>query len=71
MPRHRTEVELPKSTIQNADLTFKVWSDDDLLGTLALSKGTLDWWPSNARTPISLEWERFADLMEDVKRRRV
>lgn len=65
MPRHRTEVELPPQKIQNTDLTFRVWSDDELLGTLALSKGTIDWKPKNARTPIKLRWETFARIMEE------
>jgi hypothetical protein len=65
MARHRTEAELPPQTIQNADLTFRVWSDDEVLGTLALSKGTIDWWPGKAKKPIRLGWEQFARMMED------
>jgi len=39
-------------------------SDDELLGHLRISKGSLDWWPKNAKKPIRKRWGQFARLME-------
>jgi hypothetical protein len=63
--KHRIELQLPINAIVNADARFLVYSDDEKLGELAVSRGTIDWWPARRRKAISITWERFARLMED------
>ena len=48
----------------NSDVSFEVYSDDQLLGALSISKGSIDWRPRRRRTKVSMTWERFAELME-------
>ena len=48
----------------HSDVSFIVFSDDERLGELSISKGTIDWKPARARKTISLSWEKFAQLIE-------
>jgi hypothetical protein len=66
---HRVELALPATDIQNADVTVSVWSDDELLGDLLVSRGTIDWRPGHHQTIFSMEWERFDELMRAHGRR--
>jgi len=66
---HRVELALPATDIQNADATISVWSDDELLGELRVSRGTIDWRPGHHSTVFTLDWERFDALMRDNGRR--
>ena len=69
MPVHRVELELPRTDIQSTDLQVCVWSDDELLGELRISRGTIDWRPGRHSQPLVMEWERFDELMREHGRR--
>jgi hypothetical protein len=65
MPRHDIAMHLPPQGIKNLDVEIAVRSDDDLLGTLKISKGSIDWLPAkNTKYFYKLPWEKFASLME-------
>jgi hypothetical protein len=66
VPKHRIELQLPVNAIVNADARFVVFSDDEKLGELRVSRGTIDWWPARRRNAIAMSWERFARVMEDA-----
>ena len=66
MPKHRIELQLPVNAIMNADARFVVFSDDEKLGELRVSKGTIDWWPARRRAAIVMSWEKFARVMEEA-----
>lgn len=65
MPVHRIELEIPVNAIVNADARFVIYSDNEKLGELLISKGSLDWWPARRRKKVRLRWEAFAKLMEE------
>ena len=69
MPVHRIELELPPTDVQNTDVSICVWSDDELLGELRVSRGTVDWRPGRHHHVWSMEWERFDELMRANGRR--
>jgi len=69
MPVHRIELELPRTDVQHTDVTINVWSDEELLGELRVSRGSIDWRPGHHQTAWSMEWERFDDLMRNNGRR--
>jgi hypothetical protein len=50
----------------HSDVSFVVFSDDERLGELSISKGTIDWKPARRRRPISMTWERFAQVIENA-----
>ena len=63
MAVHRVELALPATDIQNADVSVSVWSDDELLGELRISRGSLDWRPGRHQSAWSMEWERFDEVI--------
>jgi len=66
MPRHRIEIQQPPRIVIHSDVSFVLFSDEDRLGELTISKGTIDWKPARRRRPISFSWEGFAQLMENA-----
>jgi hypothetical protein len=65
MPRHEVELEVPQVvTVLHRDVTLRVWEDDELLGTLRLSKGSIDWRPRAARYVRRMSWSKFDKVME-------
>ena len=71
MPVHRVELALPATDILNTDATVSVWSDDELLGELRVSRGTIDWRPGHHQAVFSMDWEQFDKVMRANGRRRV
>ena len=64
MARHDVEMRIPTTKmVLHADVVFEVRSDDEKLGELRISQGTIDWYPRNAQTGVSMSWERFDRLM--------
>ena len=64
MPKHDVEMSIPTTkVVLSADVVFEIRSDDDKLGELRISKGTIDWAPSNSKIPTQLTWEQFDHLM--------
>ena len=69
MAVHRVELALPSTDIPTADVVVNVWSDDELLGELRVSRGTIDWRPGHHQAIFTMEWERFDELMRANARR--
>jgi hypothetical protein len=70
MPRHDIEIEIPPKVVLNSDVRFVIRSDDEKLGELLVSRGSLAWVPGHSPNPIHIEWERFDELMRDHAGRR-
>ena len=77
MPKHTLSFKLPRTVdVANRDFEFLIYAKErrkpsELLGTLKISKGSLDWRPGNANLTRVLKWERFAELAELHGSRRV
>jgi hypothetical protein len=78
MPKHSLSFKLPRTVdVENKDFEFLIYSKDrprskpELMGTLKVSKGSLDWRPGNAELTRVLKWERFAELAEKHGSRRI
>jgi len=69
MPVHRVELSLPATDIQSSDVVVSVWSDNELLGELRVSRGTIDWRPGHHQAAWTMEWERFDEVMRTHGRR--
>ena len=66
MAKHEIDLEVPQLvTVVNKDVTLRVWEDDELLGTLRISKGSIDWNPRKTKYARRLAWARFDALMEE------
>jgi hypothetical protein len=49
--------------VLHADVAFEVRSNGEKFGQLRDTKGTIDWYPANAKRPTRLTWEQFDRLM--------
>ena len=60
------EMELPKGlVIGMADARFRVSNDDGMIGELQVSKGSVVWFPRDAKKGYKLNWFRFDNLMQE------
>ena len=56
-------VDLTKLTSSNT-LNVEVRSGDELLGTLLLGRGTVQWWPGgNKKYSLRKSWRAFAEML--------
>lgn len=65
MPKHNVFIDLPKRELGNVDAVFEIIQDDAKLGTIAISKGEMDYFPRNAKMPIKLNWSQFDKMVKD------
>jgi len=73
MPRHDIEIDIPPKVVLNSDVRFVVRSDDEKLGELLISRGSIAWVPGHSRQAIHIRWEEFdriARAERDRRRRR-
>ena len=68
MPSHDVEMSIPTTkVVLHADVVFEVRSDDEKLGELRVSKGSIDWYPALARIPVKLTWEQFDRVIRELR----
>jgi hypothetical protein len=59
MAKHNVFFNLPRRELGKTDIVFEVFSDLEKFGTITISKGALEWWPSYAKKPFRMDWTRF------------
>jgi len=65
MPRHEVKFSVRERSIENRDVVFKVFSDEQRLGDLYISRGGVDWRPRSKQSAhYKFNWEKFAQLIE-------
>jgi hypothetical protein len=64
MAKHDVDFEIPKRALGRADVKFVVRSDGHVLGTLAISNGSLVWFPKKTTYGCKIGWKKFDELME-------
>jgi hypothetical protein len=69
-PRAWVITLLLRNIVYNADVRFVVKSDDQRLGELGVSRGSVAWQPANHATAFHLDWEVFDSLMREHGHRR-
>lgn len=70
MPQHTVYIEMPPSReIGLSDVIFRVYSDNELFGTITISKGAIEWFPSRAVKAYKMNWEKFDQVVTGNVRR--
>ena len=65
-----SSVELSKRSSSNS-LSVEVRSGKELLGTLVMGRGSVQWWPNGNKTnDFRKPWKEFARLLETAMARR-
>ena len=58
-------MELTKRKSENS-LALEVRRGDELLGTLLMGRGSVEWWPKgNKVNSVKKSWHKFADILEE------
>lgn len=65
MAKHDVGFTLPERWLGKADAEFKVYEDGKLLGTLAISNGSVVWWPTGTTYGHKMRWGRFDAIMKE------
>ena len=63
MPVHRVEVSNIIAEVQNRNVVFQVYADEEKMGRLTVSRGGIGWYPSNSPNERRLDWEAFDQLV--------
>ena len=69
MPKHEVGLQIDQLTfLGKVDIRIHVRSDDEYLGSLHISKGSLDWISGRSTKygRYRASWERFAEMMESL-----
>jgi hypothetical protein len=69
MARHDVRFTIPERKLGYSDIEFYVWSDDERLGTLMVSKGAVVWRPANKKRGYAMAWPSFDRVMREEGRR--
>ena len=64
MAKHNVSFSIPKRDLGKADVQFLVKSDNAVLGTLAVSNGSLVWFPKGTTYGLKMTWSVFDKLMK-------
>lgn len=62
---HRVRFSVPTRDLGRADLVFEVRQDEQLVGTLAVSNGSLVWFPRDTTYGHKMDWQTFDTLMKE------
>jgi len=62
---HDVMFSIPARSLGRADVVFEVSTEEGMLGTLTVSRGSLVWFPCNTTKGYKIDWERFDRLMKD------
>lgn len=69
MAKHEVSITLPKRWLGKADTELGIYQDGKLLGTLAISNGSLVWWPNGTTYGHKMSWGRFDQMMKENAKR--
>jgi hypothetical protein len=69
MARHDVRFTIPERRLGNADIEFAVYSDDERLGLLKISKGAVVWRHANKKLGKVMDWTTFDRIMQAEGRR--
>jgi len=64
MAKHDVSFNIPQRALGKADVEFIVKRDGALLGTLAVSNGSIVWFPKGNVYGFKVGWKKFNDIMQ-------
>jgi hypothetical protein len=69
MAKHNVSFSIPQRDLGRADVEFLVKQDGTVLGTLAVSNGSLVWFPKGTSYGCKMGWTRFDQNMKKLAKR--
>ena len=65
MAKHDVSFNIPQRALGKADVEFLVKRDSAVLGTLAVSNGSVVWFPKGTTYGLKVGWKKFNDMMQE------
>jgi len=65
MAKHDVIFSIPQRALGKADVEFQVKQNGSVLGTLAVSSGSIVWFPKSTTYGLKMSWSKFDKLMQD------
>ncbi len=65
MATHDVSFSIPARVLGKADVEFVVKEDGSVLGTLAISNGSIVWFPKKTTYGCKMSWSKFHREMEE------
>lgn len=70
MAKHDVAFNVPQRSLGKTDIDFGIKIDGDLFGKLAVSNGSVVWFPRGSKNGLKLGWKRFDEIMQENAGRR-
>jgi hypothetical protein len=67
MASHKVIMRQPNQTEVSSDIEFIIKENGRKIGELHVSKGSIEWLPSNGRYKRRMRWSKFAEIMAQEK----
>jgi hypothetical protein len=64
MAQHDVDFIVPQRPLGKVDIEFIITKDGAQLGKIKISKGGIDYYPKNAKKPISKTWTQLDTLFQ-------
>lgn len=65
MAKHDVSFNIPQRALGKADVEFLVKRDGAVLGTLAVSNGSVVWFPKGTTYGLKVGWKKFNNIMQE------
>lgn len=65
MAKHDVSFNIPQRSLGKADVEFLVKRDNTVLGTLAVSNGSIVWFPKGTTYGLKVGWKKFNEMMQE------
>lgn len=62
--KHTVRITTSSLELTKADVEFKVFRDDEVFGTLYVSRGAIVWKPKSGKKNFKVDWSKFDTLMQ-------
>lgn len=65
MAKHNVYVNLPGVELGKKDVFFDVYKDGKKFGTITISKGSIEWYPTHAKKTHKMGWSKFDKMVKE------
>jgi len=65
MAKHEVSFSIPDRPLGRADAQFLVKRDGQVHGTLAVSNGSVVWFPKGTSYGLKVNWAKFENMMQE------
>ncbi|MCO6456480.1 MAG: hypothetical protein J5I93_14380 [Pirellulaceae bacterium] len=67
MPRHQIVMRTPERLLRKRDVEFAIRVGGELMGTLLISKGSIDYQPAHSQSSYTYPWRKVHELFTRKK----